>query len=106
MTHGLCNYRTNGHTQYIQSVHFQSHACFLNLLEDGEVATKSKCMYEHMHVYCTMLYLIVFHLSELFTYPNKMFAAFDQWGSDNRGFTVCIYIYVLYAIMYVIIIVH
>ena len=37
-----------------------------------------------------MLYLIVFHLSELFTYPNKMFVAFDQWGSDNRGFTVYI----------------
>ena len=37
---------------------------------------------------CTMLLLTVFHLSELFTYPNKMFVAFDQWGSDNRGFTV------------------
>jgi len=45
-------------------------------------------MYEHMLVY---LYNVVFdciHLSELFTYPNKMFVAFDQWGSDNRGFTV------------------
>ena len=31
MTCGLCNYRTNAHTQYIQSVHFQSHACFLCL---------------------------------------------------------------------------
>ena len=37
---------------------------------------------------CTMVYLIVFHFSELFTYLNKMFVAFDQWGSDNRGFTV------------------
>ena len=31
VTHGLCNYHTNAHTQYIQSVHFQSHACFLCL---------------------------------------------------------------------------
>ena len=31
---------------------------------------------------CTMLYLMYF------TYPNKMFVAFDQLGSDNRGFTV------------------
>ena len=37
---------------------------------------------------CTMVYLIVLHFSELFTYPNKMFVAFDQWGLDNRGFTV------------------
>ena len=42
---------------------------------------------------CTMLYLIVIHLIELFTYPIKMFVAFDQWGLDNRGFTVSIYIY-------------
>ena len=42
---------------------------------------------------CTMLFLTVFHLSELFTYPNKMFVAFDQWGSDNRGFTVVPLIY-------------
>ena len=32
VTHGLSNYRTSAHTQYnIQSVHFQSHACFLCL---------------------------------------------------------------------------
>ena len=35
-------------------------------------------------------YLIVFHLSELFTYLNKIFVPFDQWGSDNRGFTVLV----------------
>ena len=51
-------------------------------------ATKvNVCMSTCMCI-CTMLYLIVFHLSELFTYPNKMFVAFDQWGSDNWGFTV------------------
>ena len=37
---------------------------------------------------CTMLYFVLLHLFKLFTYPNKMFAAFDHWGSDNRGFTV------------------
>ena len=26
-----------------------------------------------------------------FTYPNKMFVAFDQWGSDNWGYTVVAY---------------
>ena len=31
MTRGLCNYRTNANTQYIQSVHFQSQVCFLCL---------------------------------------------------------------------------
>ena len=52
------------------------------------VATKvNVCMSTCMCI-CTMLYLIVFHLFELFTYSNKMFVAFDQWGSDNRGFTV------------------
>ena len=55
-----------------------------SLLEDGGVATKvNVCMSTCMCI-CTMLYLIVFHLSELFTYPNKMFVALDQWGSDNR----------------------
>ena len=64
-----------------QSVHFQSHA--FSLLEDGRVATKvNVCMSTCMCI-CTMLYLIVFHLSKVFTYPNKMFVAFDQWGSDN-----------------------
>ena len=59
-----------------------------SLLEDGGVATKvNVCMSTCMCI-CTMLYLIVFHLSELFTYPNEMFVALDQWGSDNRGFTV------------------
>ena len=54
-----------------------------SLLEDGGVAIKVNiCMSTCMCI-CTMLYLTVFHLSELFTYPNKMFVAFDQWGSDN-----------------------
>ena len=52
----------------------------LSLLED--VTQVNVCMSTCMCI-CTMLYLIVFHLSELFTYPNKMFVAFDQWGSDN-----------------------
>ena len=83
MTCGLCNYRTNAHTQYIQSCAF-SVARVFSLLEDGGVATKvNVCMSTCMCI-CTMLYLIVFHLSELFTYPNKMFVALDQWGSDNR----------------------
>ena len=37
--------------------------------------------------YCST-YLIVFHLSYLFTHPNKMFMPLDQWGLDNQGFTV------------------
>ena len=54
-----------------------------SLLGDGGVATiVNVCMSTCVYI-CTMLYLIVFHLSELFTYPNKMFVAFDQWGSDN-----------------------
>ena len=54
-----------------------------SLLEDGGVATKvNVCMSTCMCI-CTMLYLIAFHLSDLLTYPNKMFVAFDQWGSDN-----------------------
>ena len=49
-----------------------------SLLEDGGVAIKVNiCMSTCMCI-CTMLYLTVFHLSELFTYPNKMFVAFDQ----------------------------
>ena len=54
-----------------------------SLLEEAGVATKvNVCMSTCMCI-CTMLYLIVFYLSELFTYPNKMFVGFDQWGSDN-----------------------
>ena len=47
-------------------------------------------MYEQMHVYLynVVVVCIVFHLSKLFTYPNKKFVAFDQRGSDNQGFTV------------------
>ena len=46
-------------------------------------------MYECMLVYNVCVqYVIVFHLSELFTYLNKILMALDQWGSDNRGFTV------------------
>ena len=88
MTHGLCNYRTNAHTQYNYTVCAFSVARVFSLLEDGGVATKvNVCMSTCMCI-CTMLYLIVFHLFKLFTYPNKMFVAFDQWGSDNWGFTV------------------
>ena len=54
-----------------------------SLLEESGVATEvNACMSTCMCI-CTMLYLIVFHLSELFTYPNKMLVGFDQWGSDN-----------------------
>ena len=63
-------------------------ACMFSLLEDGGVATQVNVSMSTCMCICTMLYLIVFHLSGLFTYPNKMFVAFDQWGSDNRGFTV------------------
>ena len=91
VTRGLCNYRTNAHTQYIQSVHFQSHTCFPCLKMAELLKNVNVCMSTCMCI-CTMLYLIVFHLSELFTYPNKMFVAFDQWGSDNREFTVCMYV--------------
>ena len=63
-------------------------ACVFSLLEDDRVATKvNVCMSTCMCI-CTMLYLIVVHSFKLFTYPNKIFVAFDQWGSDNRGFTV------------------
>ena len=67
------------------------------------VATKvNLCMSTCMCI-CTMLYSIVLHF---FTYLNKMFVAFDQWGSNKRGSTVYpswiptgtfphIYIYVL-----------
>ena len=60
-----------------------------SLLKDlTRVATKvNVCMSTCMCI-CTALYLIVFYLAELFTFPNKMFVAFDQWGSDNQGFTV------------------
>ena len=78
-------------------------SCMFSLLKDGGVATKvNVCMSTCMCI-CTMLYSIVLHFS---TYLNKMFVAFDQWGSNNRGFTVYpswipsgtfphIYIYVL-----------
>ena len=39
-------------------------------------------------VYNTCIYMIIFHLFELYTYPNKIFVAFDQCGSGNQGFTV------------------
>ena len=79
------------HTYTVYTVCAFSVARVFSLLEDGGVATKvNVCMSTCMCI-CTMLYLIVFHLSELFTYPNKMFVAFDQWGSDNRGFTVLVY---------------
>ena len=60
-----------------------------SVLEDGGDATKiNVCMSTCMCI-CTMLYLMYFTcISELFTYPNKMFVAFDQWGLNNRGFTV------------------
>ena len=59
-----------------------------SLLEDGGVATKVNVCTSTCMCICTMLYLIVFYFFELFTYLNKIFVAFDQWGSDNRGFTV------------------
>ena len=61
---------------------------FLKAEDLAGVATKvNVCMSPCMCI-CTVLYLIVFHLSKLFAYPNKMFLAFDQWGSDKRGLTV------------------
>ena len=81
------------HTHTVYTVCAFSVARVFSLLEDDGVATKvNECMSTCMCI-CTMLYLIVFHLSELFTYLNKMFVAFDQWGSDNRGFTVTSTIY-------------
>ena len=60
-------------------------SCMFSLLKDGGVATKvNVCMSTCMCI-CTMLYSVVLHF---FTYLNKMFVAFDQWGSNNRGFTV------------------
>ena len=87
---GLTKYRSNAlmcdfywQLSHIATVCAFSVARVFSLLEDSRVATKvNVCMSTCMCI-CTMLYLIVFHLSELFTYPNKMFVAFDQWGSDN-----------------------
>ena len=45
-------------------------------------------MHEHMHVY---LYNVVFDSIRTSHLSEQMFVAFDQWGSDNRGFTVTIH---------------
>ena len=69
VTRGLSNYRTSAHTQYIQSVHFQSRTSFL-CLKMAELL-QSKCMYEHMHVY---LYNVVFDCISLI----QTFHLFEQ----------------------------
>ena len=62
-------------------------SCMFSLLKDEGVATKVNVCMSTCICICTMLYSIVLHF---FTYLNKMFVAFDQWGSNNQGFTVYI----------------
>ena len=67
VTCGLCNYRTNAHTQYIQSVHFQSHACFLCLKMAECYKSKISVCMSTCTCICTMLNLHLFNFSRIWT---------------------------------------
>ena len=38
---------------------------------------------DHDAMFVVLYNSLYFHLSDLFTYPNEIFVAFDRWGLDN-----------------------
>ena len=65
------------------------------MLENNAVKRRAFCMRKrvkyvtaHAQKFSDITVVHVFHLSELFTYPELFFGQLVQCGSDNRGCTV------------------